>query len=96
MNNSEIVVNDQNRPVVYSGPDAVNLFRAKTLIAALRIYAKTGLIPTRGVTATAMLRLAAEYTGKTYKKGQHLQAADDVQKWAETMQAALPITKEKA
>jgi len=80
--------------VSYSGPDAVNLYRARLLASSLRLYAKTGIIPTRGVTATAMLRMASEYTGKAYKRGQYDAAAADVTAWANTMQAALPITRD--
>lgn len=76
----------------YVGPDAVNLYRAKVLMTSLSLYAKTGMIPTRGVTAMVMLKMAQEYTGKTYKRGQHAQAAEDVKVWVNTMQTALPIT----
>ena len=76
----------------YVGKDAVNLFRAITLMSALSMYAKTGMIPTRGVTAMVMLRIAKEYTGKTYKRGQHAQAAEDVKVWVNTMKAAMPVS----
>lgn len=75
----------------FVGPDAVNLVRAATLVGALRMYVRCGMLPTRGVTATVMLRLAKEYTGKTYTRGQHAQAAEDVAVWINTMKAALPI-----
>lgn len=75
----------------FVGPDAVNLFRAITLRSALSMYAKIGMVPTRGVTATSMLAMATTYTGKKYKRGQHQQAADDMVTWIETMKAALPI-----
>lgn len=76
----------------YVGTDAVNLFRARTLASALSLYAKTKIIPTRGVTGSVMLAMATHYTGKTYKRGQHAQAAEDVKVWVNTMQAALPTT----
>lgn len=75
----------------FVGPDAVNLYRAITLRSALSLFAKTGMVPTRGVTATSMLAMASEYTGKKYKRGQHQQAANDMVTWIETMKAALPI-----
>lgn len=79
----------------FAGPDAVNLVRATYLVSALRMYAKSRMLMTRGATPTHMLRLAGQYTGKTYKRGEHLQAADDVAKWADTMRAALPVRDER-
>lgn len=91
MSNSEIAYRSSGG-TSYVGPDAVNLFRAKLLAESLRMYARCGLIPTRGVTPTRMLAMATEYTGKTYKRGQYVQAADDIQKWADTMAVAIPTT----
>ena len=95
MNNSEVVLHEHGG-ASYVGPDAVNLMRAITLQAALRLYARTGMIPTRGVTAMVMLKLAKEYTNKTYKRGQHAQAAEDMQVWIDTMRAALPFTDNRS
>lgn len=90
MNDSHIEVNAQGRPTAYVGPDATNFYRARVLQSSLRLYAKTGMIPTRGVTATVLLKLAEPYTGKKYKRGQHEQAAADMDAWISTMNAALP------
>lgn len=90
-NQSEVVVH-KSGGTTFAGPDAVNLFRAITLKMSLSLYAKTGMIPTRGVTSTVMLKLAKEYTGKTYKRGEHEKAAADVQVWIDTMKAAMPVT----
>jgi hypothetical protein len=87
---SEVILSRNG--TTFSGPDAVNLMRAITLASSLRLYAKTGLIPTRGITASVLLRIATEYTGKIYKRGQHEQAAADIRVWIDTMKAALPIT----
>jgi hypothetical protein len=76
----------------FVGPDAVNLYRAIVLASSLSLYAKTGMIPTRGVTGTVMLKIAAEYTGKTYKRGQHALAAEDVKVWVNTRKLAMPVT----
>lgn len=73
------------------GPDAVALFRAVTIASGLRLYAKTGIKPNRSWTPTAMLAAATGITGKPYKRGQFLIAADDVDLWASTMKAALPV-----
>jgi hypothetical protein len=75
----------------FSGPDATNMFRAKMLAGSLKLYAKCGVIPTRGVTITKMLAMATQYTGKKYKRGEALKAHVDVQLWADTMLAGLPI-----
>jgi len=83
----------QGGAVAYVGPDATNLLRAKVLIAGLRLYAKCGMMPTRGVTGPVMLKMASEYSGKKYKRGQYETAIADVQKWADTMQAALPVVE---
>jgi hypothetical protein len=77
------------------GPDAVNLFRALTLKSSLGLYAKCGMIPTRGVTITKILALATEYTGKKYKRGDAAKAEADVKAWCDAMRAALPDVVEK-
>jgi hypothetical protein len=74
----------------FVGSDATNYVRAELLASSLRLYAECGICPTRGVTATKMLKMAAGYTGKIYKRGQYLTAAADVKKWADEMKAALP------
>lgn len=74
----------------YVGFEAVDLFRARMLASSLRLYAKTGMIPTRGVTITKMLALASHYTGKPYKRGSAAIAADDVKAWADALALALP------
>jgi hypothetical protein len=75
-----------------SGRDGMHFYRALHVRMALSMWIKTGLRPTRGVGPTQLLALAAEYTGKTYKRGQHQQALDDLQVWIDTMKAALPHT----
>lgn len=49
-----------------------------TIASALTLYAKTGLKPNRAYTPTNMLKAATDITGKTYKRGQYQQAADDI------------------
>lgn len=77
----------------FVGRDAVALFRATALASGLRLYAKSGMVPNRAWTPTAMLRAAGAITGKTYKRGQHTLAADDLKTWADAMTAALPIVE---
>jgi len=91
MNDSHIVVKN-NRCTTFVGGDAVNYVRAEFLASALKLYhdSKGRIIPTRGVTAMKMLKMATEYSGKNYKRGDYLQASADVKKWADEMKAALP------
>ena len=76
----------------YVGPDAVNLYRAVTVASGLRMYARSKMLLTRGATITVLLRIAGEYTGKKYKRGQAELASEDMRVWIETMKAALPTT----
>lgn len=73
------------------GPDGMAYYRALTLASSLKLFIKTGIIPTRGVTGPVMLRIATEITSKTYKRGQYQQAHDDVKLWADTMRGALQV-----
>lgn len=72
------------------GKDAINLYRAATLKAALSLYAKSGIRMTRTATPMAMLAMAKEYTGKTYKRGEHAKAAEDMDVWIGHMNSAIP------
>ena len=74
----------------FVGPDATNYVRAVTVAQGLRMYAKHGMRITRMATPTRLLQAATQYTGKRYKRGAYLQAADDVMRWADEMKAALP------
>lgn len=94
MNQSEIV--RHNGGTTFAGPDAVNLFRAAYVKSALSMYARSGMLMTRGATPTALLRMAEEYTGRKYKgKDKYNEAAEGVRIWIETMKAALPFTDER-
>lgn len=75
--------------VMFSGPDAVNLARAISVKSALRL-AMVGLT-VRGVTKTGLLKIASEYTGINYKRGEYQKAREDLTTWIETMKLALPI-----
>lgn len=93
-NPSEIVYHDSG--ITLAGPDAVNLYRAATIASGLRLYARTGMLLTRGATPTHLLALARGYTGKAYKgKDKYIQAAADMKVWLDTMKAALPVTDER-
>lgn len=75
----------------FVGADAVNYVRAELLASSLRLYASSGIRPTRHVGPAAMLAMATGYTGKKYKRGAYEVAAADVKKWADEMKAALPV-----
>ena len=60
------------------GPESINLYRMLVLRTALRMYANTGVRANRKLTPTVMLAIAGEVTGKKYRRGQHLMAADDL------------------
>lgn len=62
--------------------DQVQGARALTIAAALKLYAKTGMKPNRAYTPTNMLRAAEQITGKKFKRGQYLQAADALREYA--------------
>lgn len=94
MSNSEIICHPHG--TTFSGPDAVDLYRAISLRAALTLWTKTKMIPTRGLTITKMLALCTSYTGKTYKRTQVPQAIADLQVWIATMQSAIPVSSGEA
>lgn len=94
MDNNEITLRADGTVSMYTGKDAVNVFRARVLASSIRLFAKTGLKPTRGVSGRAMLDMATTYSGKKYKRGEYERAAQDVDTWTATMIAALPITQE--
>jgi len=91
--NSEIVLHKGGGSTI-AGKDGVFFYRAIQLRTFMKLYRKTGLIPTRGVGAKQMLAIATEYTAKTYKNSpaQMDQAIEDLNTWIETMRAALPVT----
>ena len=87
MNDSMVTIS--NSGVMYSGPDAVNLARAITVRSALRL-AKIGM-SIRGANKTQLLKIASEYTDRTYKRGQYDLAISDITVWIETMKLAMPV-----
>lgn len=89
MSNPDITITKHG--TVYAGGDAVGLFRARIVASGLRLYARTGLQPSRSFTPTAMLAAAKTITGKGYARGAYLRAADDLDLWASTMQSALSV-----
>jgi hypothetical protein len=60
---------------VFTGK-GIEVYRALVVANALRLYARTGLKVNRAYTPTAMLRTASIMTGRKFKRGQYLEAAD--------------------
>ena len=92
MPDSQIIY--RNGSTSFVGADAVSFFRAATIAGGLRMYAEHHILPSRSWTPTAMLKAATSITGKAYKRGEYLLAADEVRMWAKTMKSALPAVDE--
>jgi hypothetical protein len=68
----------------FAGTDGVNTYRAIVTKSAIKMHRDCGMIPTRGMTITKMLKIAADITGKAkYKRGAHDEAITDLEKWIE-------------
>lgn len=92
MDNSHIVYSKGRKEATsYVGKDAVELYRVNMLKVSIKLWIKTGLKPTRGVTITKMLKMAEQYTGRKYKRSQAAEAVDDLHNWVSVMVSALPI-----
>ena len=92
---SEIIITPTS--ILYSGPDAVNLYAVTALRTSLSLYLRTGgrLRPHRGWTLRAALTTASRFTGQRYKasRPEAERAIADLQVWISTMRSALPITE---
>ena len=73
-----------NNGTVFTGTD-VQIFQALSLASSISLFQKTGMLPTRGVTATKMLKLASGITGKTFKRRQYDQAIEALKEYANTL-----------
>lgn len=71
----------QSGAVAFVGRDAVAIYRATVIESALRLYAKTGMRVNRAYTPAAMMRVAAEITGRKFKARDYLGAADALRAW---------------
>jgi hypothetical protein len=95
MPDDKIVFDEQYNAVSFVGRDAVSVYANANLAMHLKLFARTGIRPTRGVGPKQMLAMAGKVTGKTYKRKDCLAAADDLLKWVAEMKAALPHETEK-
>ena len=84
-------IHNNQSGTTYVGPDAVQLFRAKSIRGALRLWTH-GLKPSRGVRLRDLIDAASSITGKRYpKRASHIPfIMEDLEVWMSTMQSALP------
>jgi len=68
-----------------TGKENIDRFRLVVLKQALQMFAKFKIRANAQLTPTRMLQLASVETGKAYKRGQHAQAALDLQSIIETV-----------
>jgi hypothetical protein len=75
----------------YVGSDATQLFRVNMLKSCIKLWMKTGMLPTRGIGIRKMLKMAEVYTGRKYKTSEAAYAVEDLHNWVTCMVSALPI-----
>lgn len=75
----------------FAGPDAVAVYRAIAISSALRLYARTGIKANRAYTPTAMLRVASEYLGHPFKRGQYAEASEALREWAQKAREGMDV-----
>lgn len=94
MPESKILLDRNNQPASYIGPDATKFFSVRVLQGALKLWQQTGIIPTRRMTITKLLTLATAITNKPYRKTQTSLAIADLQLWLSVCLSSLPVEKE--
>lgn len=92
-NNDSHIVYSKSRgeATSYVGRDATELFRVNMLKSSIKLWMKTGMMPTRGIGIQKMLKMASTYTGRKYKKSEAAYAVEDLHNWVTCMVSALPI-----
>ena len=71
---------------VYTGAH-VTMFQAMVLRTGLKMYARTKVQPNALFTPTNMLDAAGRITGRRYRRGQYMEAANDLGVFIAIMQA---------
>lgn len=78
----------------FVGRDAVEVYRLKSLRSFINLHKRSGMIPTRGVTITAMLGEVTKLTGKPYKgKTKHDAALADLDQHIAALDATIPVER---
>ena len=75
----------------YVGSDATHLYRVNMIKVSIKLWMKTGMMPTRGIGIRKMLKMAEQYTGRKYKTSEAAYAVEDLHNWVTCMVSALPI-----
>ena len=83
------ITTTESGTVMFEGREAVGVFRAVSIAHGLKLYARCGLKPNRAWTPTAMLKAAGDITGRKFKRGQYVAAAEALLSWAQEARAAL-------
>ena len=92
MEDSKIIYSrSRGEATSYIGRDATQLFRVNMLKSSIKLWMKTGVMPTRGIGIQKMLKMAEMYTGRKYKKSEAAYAVEDLHNWVTVMVSALPI-----
>lgn len=73
----------------FAGPKGVGIYQAIVLASSLRLYAKTGIKPTRGVGPKHMMKLAEQITGLKFKAKEYILAAEALRTWADKTKAEI-------
>jgi hypothetical protein len=79
--------------MVFEG-SGIETFRLLVIAQALELYAKTGIRANTAYTPTAMLRNAAQATGRLYKRGQYYEAAADLRQVVENLRSKIEFVNE--
>lgn len=59
----------------------IDVYRAAVMKTGLKMYRDTGMRPNRAYTPSAMMKAAAEITGKKFKPRDYTAAIDALQAW---------------
>lgn len=94
--NDPTAIKHSNGGTILTG-DAIEMYRWKVLQQAIKLYANTGMLMTRGAKIGMLMAQASEVTKKKYPKNKegYLKAVADLQTSIDTLKAAIPVTDER-
>lgn len=76
---------DNHEGMSFEGKAGIDVYRYTLLASSLRLFAKTGLKPTRGIGGKQMMAMATELTGVKFKARQYMEAAERLEAVAQTI-----------